>query len=107
MTAATIIVAVAIAKILLDVIATLPRRALDSSSSSRADADEEEDFSPGFRRKQLEDSPTGNLPSEEYSSAAGSRQAFGDFRDPDEYQHHHHYIENGETAGRFDDGPSS
>jgi hypothetical protein len=79
MSAATIIVAIAIAKILLAILAARLGRAFDSS------ADEEADFSPAFRRKQLEDTPTGNLPSEEYSSAAGSRQALGDFRDPDDH----------------------
>jgi hypothetical protein len=88
MTAATIIVAVALAKILLAVLAARPGSALGPLPPSHSDADEEEDFSPAFRRKQLEDSPTGNLPSEEYSSAAGSRQALGDFRDPDEYYCH-------------------
>jgi len=92
MTAAMIIVAVALAKILLNVLAVRPGRAPGPSSSSRSDAEDEEDFSPAFGRKQIEDSPTGNLPSEEYSSAAGSRQAFGDFRDPDEYRDHE-YIE--------------
>jgi hypothetical protein len=87
MTAAIFIVAVALAKILLGVLAARPG-ALGRSSPSRQDTEEEEDFAPVLGGEQFEDYPTGNLPSEEYSSAAGSRQAFGDFRDPDESLEH-------------------
>jgi hypothetical protein len=105
MTAATIIVAVALAKILLAVLAARPGRALDSSLPSREDADNEEEFAHVLGGQQFDDSPTGNLPSEEYSSAAGSRQALGDFRDPDEYNKHQ--IEHSESdLFLHEDGPS-
>lgn len=84
MTAASFIVAIALAKLLLGILAARRSRSIGPSPSSRADNDEE-DFAHVVRGQQFDDSPTGNLASEEYSSAAGSRQAFGDFRDSDEY----------------------
>lgn len=102
MTAATILVAVALAKAVLDFLATRPNGKRAPSPSGVEEADQNDGFNYAAR---VEDHPTGNLPSEEYSSSAGSRQAFGDFRDPDEYYSHQH--EHCGMTSSSDDGPSS
>lgn len=83
MSATTIIVAVTLAKALLAILATRQGRSSGPPSPSLTDSDEGEDIDLGFAGRQLADSPTGNLPSEDYSTAAGSRQVSDDFRDPD------------------------
>jgi hypothetical protein len=85
MTGASFIVAIALAKLLLGILAARRTNSIGPSPSSRADSDDEEGFTHVLHGQQFDDSPTGNLASEEYSFAAGSRQDFGDFRDPDEY----------------------
>lgn len=87
MTAAIFIVAVALAKVLLAILTARQGGALDSPSGESADCKEADAFVPGRSGSPFEDSPTGNLPSEDYSAAAGSRQSAGDFRDSDDYCH--------------------
>lgn len=101
MTAATIIAAVALAKVLLAILAVRQGRLPKNSSLSLSDSDQGEDFNLGCGSRQLEASPTGNLPSEDYSSAVGSMQATGDFRDPvDDY--HHDSFDQPESPSMFD-----
>ena len=101
MTAAIIIVAVALAKVLLAIMAARQGGALDSPSGESADCKEADAFVPGRSGSPFEDSPTGNLPSEEYSAAAGSRQISGDFRDSDDYCHLDSF-DHGESPSTFD-----
>ncbi|ODU41999.1 MAG: hypothetical protein ABS96_29275 [Lysobacteraceae bacterium SCN 69-123] len=84
MTAASLIIAIALAKLLLGILVARQGNATGTSPSSRADTDDEEGLTHLLRGQQFDDLPTGNLPSEDYSTAAGSRQAFGDFRDLDD-----------------------
>ena len=101
MTAAIIIIAVALAKVLLAIMAARQGGALDSPSGESADCKEADAFVLGRSGSPFEDSPTGNLPSEEYSAAAGSRQSAGDFRDSDDYCHQDSF-DHRESPSMFD-----
>lgn len=101
MTAASFIIAVALAKFLLGTLVAWQGNANGTSPSSRADTDDEEGFTHLLRGQQFDDSPTGNLPSENYSCAAGSRQGTGDFRDHADY-HHQDSNEHHESSSMFD-----
>lgn len=100
MTAATIIAAVALAKVLLAILAVRQGRSPKNSSLSLDDRDEGEEFILSHGERQLQDLPTGNLPSEEYSAAAGSLQVVDDFRESDDF-HQHDSFEHQESPSTF------